>query len=306
MDVLLVGSIAYDSVKTPMGEVENALGGSAVYGGIASKFHANLSGLSSVGLVGVVGTDFRETDIQLMSDMGIDLSGLEIAEGQTFRWEGSYHGDMGIAQTHDTHLNVFGQFNPKVPHESKNPKVLFCANLLPIIQATVIKQTNPTRITMLDSMNLWIQTAKQELIDVMKQVELIIINDGEVKMLAEDENLIRASRKVIDMVGVQTLVVKKGEHGVLAFHGNHIISLPAYPTDQVVDPTGCGDSFAGTIAANLAKGEGDLTRDELRNALIRATVTASFTLGDFGINGLKNLTEEAFNSRLDEYLTMLN
>ena len=135
-----------------------------------------------------------------------------------------------------THLNVFGQFNPKVPHESKNPKVLFCANLLPIIQAAVIKQTNPTRITMLDSMNLWIQTAKQELIDVMKQVELIIINDGEVKMLAEDENLIRASRKVIDMVGVQTLVVKKGEHGVLAFHGNHIISLPAYPTDQVVDP----------------------------------------------------------------------
>lgn len=306
MDVLLVGSIAYDSVKTPMGEVENALGGSAVYGGIASKFHANLNGLNSVGLVGVVGTDFRETDIQLMSDMGIDLSGLEIAEGQTFRWEGSYHGDMGIAETHDTHLNVFGQFNPKVPQESKNPKVLFCANLLPMIQAAVIKQTNPTRITMLDSMNLWIQTAKQELIDVMKQVELIIINDGEVKMLAEDDNLIRASTKVIDMVGVQTLVIKKGEHGVLAFHGNQIISLPAYPTDQVVDPTGCGDSFAGTIAANLAKGEGDLTKDELRNALIRATVTASFTLGDFGINALKNLTEEAFNSRLDEYLRMLN
>ena len=123
MDVLLVGSIAYDSVKTPMGEVENALGGSAVYGGIASKFHANLNGLNSVGLVGVVGTDFRKTDIQLMSDLGIDLSGLEIAEGQTFRWEGSYHGDMGIAETHDTHLNVFGQFDPKVPQESKNPKV---------------------------------------------------------------------------------------------------------------------------------------------------------------------------------------
>ena len=274
MDVLMVGSIAYDSVSSPAGKVEDALGGSAVYAGIASRFHANYLNLSEIGLVGVVGKDFLQSDITMLESQGLDLSGLEIAEGKTFRWEGSYHGDMGVAETHDTHLNVFGDFNPKVPDSSTKPTVLFCANLVPALQAQVLEQAQGTRLSMLDSMNLWIEIARDDLLSVMKSVDLIIINDGEVKMLAGDDNLVRAAKKLISMVGCNSLVIKKGEHGVIAFHQGAMIALPAYPTELVVDPTGCGDSFAGTIAAYLASGSGDVSKEELREALVRATVTA--------------------------------
>ena len=301
----MVGSIAYDSVTSPVGKVEDALGGSAVYAGIASRFHGNYLGLEKIGLVGVVGEDFKATDIAMLESQGLDLTGLEIAEGNTFRWEGSYHGDMGVAQTHDTQLNVFGDFDPKVPSQSTSPKVLFCANLVPILQSKVLEQATGTRLSMLDSMNLWIEIAKQDLLSVMKRVDLIIINDGEVRMLAEDDNLIRASRTLIEMVGCQTLIIKKGEHGVVAFHDGEIISLPAYPTENIVDPTGCGDSFAGTIAAFLASNDGKLTRNELREALVRATVTASFTLESFGTSGLLALDNEMFSSRLNEFEAML-
>lgn len=302
----MVGSIAYDSVTSPVGNVEDALGGSAVYAGIASRFHGNYLGLEKIGLVGVVGQDFKSTDIAMLESQGLDLTGLEIAKGKTFRWEGSYHGDMGVAQTHDTQLNVFGDFDPKVPPQSTSPKVLFCANLVPMLQAKVLDQAKGTRLSMLDSMNLWIEIAKEDLLSVMKSVDLIIINEGEVRMLTQDDNLIRASRTLIQMVGCQTLVIKKGENGVVAFHGGEIISLPAYPTDKVVDPTGCGDSFAGTIAAFLSSNDGTLTRDELREALVRATVTASFTLESFGTSGLLDLTVEMFNSRLNKFEKILS
>lgn len=301
MDVLMVGSIAYDSVSSPAGKVEDALGGSAVYAGIASRFHANYLNLPKIGLVGVVGKDFLESDIEMLENQGLDLTGLEIADGKTFRWEGSYHGDMGIAETHDTHLNVFGEFNPKVPESSTEPTVLFCANLVPALQAQVLKQAQGTRLSMLDSMNLWIEIARDDLLSVMKSVDLIIINDGEVKMLSDDDNLVRAAEKLISMVGCNSLVIKKGEHGVIAFHQGGMIALPAYPTDLVVDPTGCGDSFAGTIAAYLASGSGDVSKDELREALVRATVTASFTLESFGTSGLLSLNNDAFNERLAHF-----
>ena len=301
MDVLMVGSIAYDSVSSPAGKVEDALGGSAVYAGIASRFHANYLNLSKIGLVGVVGKDFLESDIEMLENQGLDLSGLEIADGKTFRWEGSYHGDMGVAETHDTHLNVFGDFNPKVPESSTEPTVLFCANLVPALQAQVLKQAHGKRLSMLDSMNLWIEIARDDLLSVMKSVDLIIINDGEVKMLADDDNLVRAAKKLISMVDCNSLVVKKGEHGVIAFHQGGMIALPAYPTELVVDPTGCGDSFAGTIAAYLASGSGDVSRDELREALVRATVTASFTLESFGTSGLLSLDNDAFSERLSQF-----
>ena len=302
----MVGSIAYDSVESPEGKVENALGGSAIYGGIASQFHAAKLNLGSVGIVGVVGTDFLQSDRERLSKLGLDLRGIETMQGNTFRWSGSYHGDMGVAQTHDTQLNVFGEFEPKVPEFAQNPNVLFCANLLPILQSKVLDQVKPRRLSMLDSMNLWISTAKDDLLDVMKRVDLIIINDGEVKMLAEDENFIRASRKVVEMTGCHTLIVKRGEFGVIAFHGQEIISLPAFPTEKVVDPTGCGDSFAGTLASYLAEGEGDVSRGELRDALIAATVTSSFTLESFGTSRLIGLGEQEFDQRLSLYNSILN
>jgi sugar/nucleoside kinase (ribokinase family) len=306
MDVLIVGSVAYDSVVSPLGHVKDALGGSATYAGLACSFHAKRLSLEQIGLVGVVGEDFADTDRTLLANSGLDLQGIETAKGETFRWSGSYHGTMAEAQTHETHLNVFEHFEPKVPESHQNPKITFCANLHPVLQSSVLHQATPNRLSMLDSMNLWIDIARDSLIEVMQKVDLVIINDGEVRMLADDENLVRAARKVIEMIGVQTLVVKRGEHGVIAFHGPDIISLPAYPTENVVDPTGCGDTFAGTIAAHLASGNGELTRDELRHALLSATVSASFTLESFGIQGLHSMTQEMFQHRLEAFSHMLN
>lgn len=306
MDVLIVGSVAYDSVASPLGHVKDALGGSATYAGLACSFHSKRLSLKKVGLVGVVGQDFSEEDRLLLSSSGLDLQGIETAEGDTFRWSGSYHGTMAEAQTHETHLNVFEHFEPKVPETHRSPQITFCANLHPALQASVLQQASPRRLSMLDSMNLWIDIAKDSLLDVMRSVDLVIINDGEVRMLADDENLVRAARKVLEMIGVKTLVVKRGEHGVLAFHGDDIISLPAYPTEQVVDPTGCGDTFAGSIAAHLATGEGELSRDELRQALVSATVSASFTLESFGTEALHSMSLEAFSQRLSDFEQMLN
>lgn len=306
MDVLIVGSVAYDSVASPLGHVKDALGGSATYAGLACSFHSKRLSLEKVGLVGVVGQDFSEKDRLLLSNSGLDLQGIETAEGDTFRWSGSYHGTMAEAQTHETHLNVFEHFEPKVPETHRSPQITFCANLHPALQASVLQQASPRRLSMLDSMNLWIDIAKDSLLDVMRSVDLVIINDGEVRMLADDENLVRAARKVLEMIGVKTLVVKRGEHGVIAFHGEYIISLPAFPTEQVVDPTGCGDTFAGSIAAHLATGEGELSRDELRQALLSATVSASFTLESFGTEALHSMSLEAFNQRLSDFEQMLN
>ncbi|MDA8680717.1 PfkB family carbohydrate kinase [Euryarchaeota archaeon] len=306
MDVLIVGSVAYDSVASPLGHVKDALGGSATYAGLACSFHSKRLSLNSVGLVGVVGEDFSEEDRLLLTNNGLDLTGIETAAGETFRWSGSYHGTMAEAQTHETHLNVFEHFEPKVPESHRTPQITFCANLHPALQASVLQQATPRRLSMLDSMNLWIEIAKDSLLDVMRRVDLIIINDGEVRMLAGDENLIRAARKVLSMVDAKTLVVKRGEHGVIAFHGEDIISLPAFPTELVVDPTGCGDTFAGSLAAHLASGEGELSRDELRKALVSATVSASFTLESFGTEALHSMSLEAFNQRLSDFEKMLN
>ena len=305
MDVLLVGSIAYDSVTSPAGQVERTLGGSATYGGLASSFHAKRLSLGQVGLVGVVGDDFADEDRLVLAHHGADLSGIETARGETFRWEGAYQGSMAEAETHATHLNVFEHFQPKVPEHARTPKVTFCANLHPALQASVLDQTTPQRLSMLDSMNLWIDIAREPLLKVMQRVDLIIINDGEVRMLAGDENLIRAAHAVRSMTSASTLVVKRGEHGVLAFHGEQIIALPAYPTADVRDPTGCGDTFAGTLAAYIAAGEGPLDRNELRAALVAATVSASFTLQSFGVEALKSMSADAFDLRITQFESML-
>jgi sugar/nucleoside kinase (ribokinase family) len=306
MDVLLVGSIAYDTVASPEGTAIRTLGGSATYGGLASSFHTKRLGLGKVGLVGVVGTDFAERDRAVLASNGTDVTGIETAEGETFRWEGAYHGSMAEAETKATYLNVFEHFQPTIPTHAQHPKITLCANLHPALQASVLDQTTAQRLSMLDSMNLWITIAREPLIEVMNRVDLLIINDGEVRMLANDDNLIRAAGTVRSMTTAKTLVVKRGEHGVLAFHGEEIIALPAFPTSNVCDPTGCGDTFAGTLAAYLAKGEGKVTRDELRSALVASTVSASFTLESFGVSALQSMDEAAFLARKAVFESMLN
>ena len=305
MSVLIVGSLAYDSVSSPAGSVEAALGGSATYGGLSCQFHLQRLGLAPATLVGVVGTDFADEDRAVLANSGMDLSGLEVAEGATFRWEGSYHGAMAEAETLATHLNVFEHFQPQVPEHAKQPTVLFCANLHPAIQRNVMEQVDTARLAMLDSMNLWITIARDELMDVMRMADLVIINDGEVRMLANDENVVTAMHALAEETNTNTLVVKRGEHGVLALHEGEFLALPAFPTANLVDPTGCGDTFAGTLAACLAASDGPLGMDELRDALMMANVSASFTLESFGTQALSSLTSSAFDARMDAYRRML-
>ena len=305
VSVLIVGSIAYDSVASPEGSVERALGGSATYGGLSCRFlQQHLTGRET-GLVGVVGNDFADEDRQILADAGLDLEGLETAEGETFRWEGAYHGAMAEAETKATYLNVFEHFQPSVPETWQQPNVVFCANLHPALQNSVLEQTTAGRMTMLDSMNLWITIAKPALLEVMQAVDLIIINDGEARMLSGDENLVRAMHALAEETNTRTLIVKRGEHGVLALHDGALLALPAVPTADVVDPTGCGDTFAGALAAHLASGSGPLSLDELRTGLMMATVMASFTLEAFGTTALRSLDGSSFDQRMADYRSML-
>ena len=304
MDVLIVGSIAYDSITSPQGSVPNTLGGSATYAGLAAAFHQRRLNLNNVGLVGVVGTDFREEDFATLTNAGLDTSGVEIVEGSTFHWVGSYHGNMAQAETHETHLNVFETFEPKVPEHGTSSTITFCANLHPAIQLSVLDQSSPKRASILDSMNLWINIALEDLIKAMKRVDIVVINDGEATMLAGTENLVEAAKKVQSMASIPTLIIKKGEHGVLALHDDDLIALPAYPTEMVVDPTGCGDTFAGTLATCLANKEGSIDTNELHHALIHATVSASFTLENFGTKGLESMTLESYEERLSKYCSI--
>ena len=301
MDVLIVGSLAYDSIASPLGAVENALGGSATYAGLSCAFHRNRLGLASVGLVGVVGSDFRQKDREILENAHLDTKGIETVEGETFRWVGSYEGSMAQAITHETYLNVFEHFEPKVPEHGRNPTVTFCANLHPAIQLSVLDQSKPIRFSILDSMNLWIDIAHDTLLEAMKRVDIVVINDGEASMLAGMDNVVAAAKAVQEMASIPTLIVKRGEHGVIALHGEETIAMPSYPCSKVIDPTGCGDTFAGALAACLSSGRGEMTVEELRIALSHATVTASFTLEEFGTSILEKISQDEYQQRYNSF-----
>ena len=301
MDVLIVGSLAYDSIASPLGAVENALGGSATYAGLSCAFHRNRLGLGSVGLVGVVGSDFQQQDRAILENAHLDTKGIETVEGETFRGVGSYEGSMAQAITHETHLNVFEHFEPKVPEHGRTPTVTFCANLHPAIQLSVLDQSKPIRFSILDSMNLWIDIAHDTLLEAMKRVDIVVINDGEASMLAGMDNVVAAAKAVQEMASIPTLIVKRGEHGVIALHGEETIVMPSYPCSKVIDPTGCGDTFAGALAACLSSGRGEMSVEELRIALSHATVTASFTLEEFGTTILEKISQDAYQQRYTSF-----
>jgi sugar/nucleoside kinase (ribokinase family) len=321
MYIVIVGSLAYDDLETEAGNVTNSLGGSGTFAGIAAAFHtsrkSDSGGILPVGIVCAVGDDFRESDVDLLRQAGLNLDGVETIEGgRTFRWHGRYEGDMGQAITIETQQNVLDGYEPKVPVAWWSPRILFLANNHPAIQSHVLDQCEGAKFTALDSMNLWINIAFEELSNVLRRVDLAILNDMEVRMVAKDENLIRAGESIRTGdalsggleagVGPSILVIKKGEHGSVALTDQGLLALPAFPTSEIVDPTGCGDSFAGTLLTLLSESENlNPTYDELHNALVHATVTASFTISGFGTEGLIGLDRGEYHARLDAYRRMV-
>lgn len=289
MDVLIVGSIALDDVKTPFGEVHRALGGSAVFSSLAATYFAE------IGLVGVAGRDFPDEYRRLLLERGICLDGMELAEGSTFHWSGYYEYDMGSAHTVDTQLNVFADFSPKIPHAFRNTPFVFLANIDPVLQMQVLEQLPEARFKLLDTMNYWIQNKREQLLQVMRRTDMVVVNDAEARQLAGTPNLIKAAAWIREQ-GIRGIAIKKGEHGALIFWEDRMWVVPALPLEGVKDPTGAGDTFAGGLIGTLAK-FGEITPASLRTAASIGTVMASFAVEDFSVRGLIGLDEDRIRDR---------
>ncbi len=294
MSLLVTGSIAIDSVKSPHGEVGEALGGSAVY----FSFSASL--FSPVRLVGVVGQDFPQAYRDALVDRGLDLTGLETRPGsKTFRWRGSYQGDMNEATTLETCLNVLGEAGPKIPEPFRDSRFVFLANTHPSLQRDLLGQLEQPELVVCDTMNLWINTERDSLIQTLSLVNGVVVNDAEARSLTGQTNLVLAGRRILEW-GPRFVVIKKGEHGVMLVTREATGVLPAYPTTEVRDPTGAGDSFAGGMMGYLAK-EGRVTESHLRAALARGTICASFAIEGFSLDGIKRVTSADVEARLKDY-----
>jgi len=292
MSITVVGSVALDTVETPAGRNDEGLGGAATYFSLAA------SNFAPVHLVGVVGDDFPRRHVALLESKDINVDGLERAPGRTFRWTGRYHENMNDRDTIETQLNVFEHFHPKLPDAAKDAPFLFLGNIHPSLQLEVLEQARP-RFTGLDTMNLWINIALDDLKEVLRRVDVLIINDSEVKLLTNESNLVRGTR-AIKALGPRIVVVKKGEHGCLLFDEGGVFSAPAYPLEDVVDPTGAGDSFAGGFLGHLA-GTGKTDDAALRRAVVYGSVTASFTCEKFGPGRLAEIGQADIEKRFAEF-----
>jgi sugar/nucleoside kinase (ribokinase family) len=291
MSVLIVGSVAYDGLETPFGKVDRILGGSASYISLASSYFSQHNRL-----VGVVGNDFAESDIQKLRNRDIDLTGLQFDHsGKTFFWAGRYHFDLNSRDTLDTQLNVFERFNPVIPDAYRNSDIVCLGNIQPSLQGRVLDQIEKPKLVVADTMNFWIEGAKAELLDTLKRVDVLIINDSEARELSGESNLIKASR-VIRGMGPDRLIIKKGEHGALLFTEDGIFSAPAFPVLDLFDPTGAGDTFLGGFSGWLDR-TGDLSDANFRRAVIFGTVMASFCVERFGPERLYDLDQSEIENR---------
>ena len=298
MTVLVVGSVAYDSVETPAGSRDDALGGSATYFSIAC------SNFAPVSLVGVVGEDFRDGDIELLRSHGVDLSGLERVEGRTFRWSGVYGPeDMNTRTTLDTQLNVFAEFAPSLSEAQRDVPYLFLANIAPSLQLDVLKQMRRRpKLVALDTMNFWIEGSAPELREVVRQVDVVFMDENEARSFTDTANLMQAARAIHSM-GPSTVVVKRGEHGAILFHEGQPFLTPAVPLEHVIDPTGAGDTFAGGFMGYLAATE-DLTERGFRRAAVTGSVMGSFVVEGFSLERLKKATGEEIEARFRQLSTL--
>lgn len=281
-DLLVVGSVALDSVTTPFGKVREVLGGSATYFSYSASF------FTTVRLVATVGEDFPDEHLALLKERGVDLTGLQVSRGRTFRWVGEYGYDLNEARTIDTQLNVFADFKPVLPTALKKAPFLFLANIAPELQLDVLRQMQRPHLVALDTMNFWIQGRREALLQVLAEVDVLLINDGEARQLAGEPNLIKAARSVLGL-GPRTVVVKRGEYGAMMVSNGHFFFVPAYPLESVFDPTGAGDTFAGGFMGYIAS-QGVVDQATVRRAIVYGSVMASFTVEDFSLTRLTRLT----------------
>ena len=299
MSLLVVGSVAFDDVETPAGKREGILGGSAVYFSLAA------SPFSPVRLVAPVGEDFPLAVAEAWRPRGIDPSGLEVVKGgKTFRWSGRYEGEMNSARTLKTELNVLGTFQPRIPKEFRDSDFLFLANTHPDTQRSVLEQVDRPRFVLADTMNLWIEHHRPALLALLKEVDGLLLNDEEARMLSGSRNLIGAGKRILDL-GPKVVVVKKGEHGSFLFTAGQFFALPAYPTDRVVDPTGAGDTFAGGLMGSLAR-SGEANLANLKRGMVHGTVSASFTVESFGTDAIAAVDAPALEARYREFLQFVS
>jgi len=297
-DLLVVGSVALDTVETPFGKVSEALGGSATYFAYAASF------FTTVRLVATVGADFPEQHVKLLADRGVDVTGLAVTRGKTFRWTGAYGYDLNEATTLDTQLNVFADFRPRLAEPVRRLPYLFLANIDPALQLDVLSQMAARpRLVALDTMNFWIQGKREALLRVLREVDVVTINDAEARQLAGEPNLIKAARAITGL-GPRTVVVKRGEYGALLLTHGAFFVVPGYPLDDVFDPTGAGDTFAGGFMGYLAS-EDRVDPDALRRAMVYGSVMASFTVEDFSLNRLLRLERAEVADRYRDFRELM-
>ncbi|SDG61121.1 Sugar or nucleoside kinase, ribokinase family [Flavobacterium omnivorum] len=297
--LLIVGTVAFDAIETPFGKTDKILGGAATYIGLSASFFNVQSAI-----VSVVGDDFPQEYLDLLTARNIDISGLEVVNGgKTFFWSGRYHNDLNSRDTLDTQLNVLADFQPKVPQDYKNAEIVMLGNLHPLVQSSVLDQmeTQP-KLVVLDTMNFWMDCALAELMDVIKRVDVITINDEEARQLSGEYSLVKAAA-IIQAMGPKYVVIKKGEHGALIFHNKEVFFAPALPLEEVFDPTGAGDTFAGGFAGYLTQSE-NISFENMKNAIIQGSNLASFCVEKFGTERMVDLDKEEVVSRLQQFKSL--
>lgn len=296
--LVIVGTVAFDAIETPFGKTDKILGGAATFIGLAAS-QFNVDGA----IVSIVGGDFPKEDLKMLESKGMDISCLEVVEnGKTFFWSGKYHNDMNTRDTLITDLNVLADFNPVVPENYRDAEVVMLGNLHPLVQLGVIAQMNSPKLIVLDTMNFWMNSALEELMQVIAKVDVITINDEEARQLSGEYSLIKAAHKIMEM-GPKYVVIKKGEHGALLFAEDDVFFAPALPLEEVFDPTGAGDTFAGGFTGYLAK-TGDYSYDNMKNAIIVGSALASFCVEKFGPERLLNLSNKEVHQRLQQFKSL--
>ena len=300
MSLLVVGTVAFDAIETPFGKTDKIVGGAASYISLSASYFTK-----NIGLVSVVGDDFPENFKQLLQSKSIDLSGLEVKKGEkSFFWKGKYHTDLNQRDTLDTQLNVLSDFNPIVPDAYKKAEFLMLGNLMPSLQRQVIEQmTQRPKLIVMDTMNFWMEIAMDELLKTLKMVDVLTINDAEARQLSNEYSLVKAAQKILTM-GPKVLVIKKGEHGALLFNKEQVFFAPALPLEEVFDPTGAGDTFAGGFIGHLAQTK-DISFENMKRGIIFGSAMASFCVEKFGTEKMESLTENEISERIQEFVDLV-